>query len=426
MFKESIFNLYIGKDVHTNKHILYNTRTGMMIGVPDEAYQTLKNIHVFENPTSNRYITSFINRGFCVPDEINEHQHFFNHYLHFSNSEPEELSFTIAITTGCNYKCFYCFEEGSKVYRMTSESIQDICSFIEKKAASCTTCRTITLKWFGGEPLLDVHALQAIGSEIKSYCSKNQITFRTRIITNGSLLTDKTIDILCELNLISIQISLDGTCEEYCRCKKTTEKSYENVIRIIRTYCDRIHFNLRLNTYPGNFESIMQLTDFLYSDEKIRKYISLYLAPIEGDSFETFSPDAFADVNLTFLQHLYDIGWYSQLKHVMPSLRTSACYNLQSGNYTIDPLGNIFSCESHLGNPSSAIGHVKDDENIVTEKKQTLRCQYHHSINSQCLNCTYFPLCFSGCPRQPRYPSGCRAFQKQTLDTLTLISQIPE
>lgn len=424
IMKASKYNIKVAEI--NEKTVLYNTRTNMLIRVPNQAYELLTKVSDIENPQKQPYIASFIRRGFCVPQDLDESNHFWGQYLRFADTDSQELSFTIATTTACNYRCSYCFEEGSPIQNMSAETAEELCLFMEENARCVDGCKKISIKWFGGEPLLTYPIIVSVCERIQQYCTQHGIELRTRIITNGALLTEDMIQTLCRFGLISIQISLDGTCEQYCQCKGASPQDYHNVISVIRKFCDKVHFNLRFNCLPDNLQSLTELTDELYADQRIRDHVTLYLAQVESDAVLSFDAEEFAYAMETFLSHLQQIGWYSQIKNALPDRHTSICYALKKNNYMIGPSGDIFACESHVGNPSLRIADFKEDLHSITEKKKKFEQQFRRSLTGQCRQCTYFPLCFSGCPNKPRNEKACRSFQKQISVILREISCIPE
>lgn len=420
--KKSQYNLEI---IHSNdRQVIFNTRTGLLLRVPAQTYRQLEE---FE-PGSDQTIPSmpaFVRRGFAVPASMDESAQFFSQYLRFQEAEAQILSFTIALTTACNYRCFYCFEEGVQPRSMHATDAERLCDFIEKAASQATACRAIHIKWFGGEPLLAPNILRQIGERIQAYCGAHHLEFSTRIITNASLLTADHLDMLCRFNLTDIQISMDGRCDEYCLCKGAAAEDYHHVIDLIQNQCRRVHFILRLNCLPENYASILALVDALYIHEDVRKHVSIYLANVETDAAKSFSAREFADIHLDFLQHLFDLGWYSQIQNIMPAMHTTPCYNHQKGNYTIGPDGLLYICEADIGDAEKSIGCICENPQEIEQKKQALNHAFNLTFDSQCLNCSYFPICFSGCPRKRRDAEACSAFRRETRGILKLISQIP-
>lgn len=423
LMKESKYTIVVQQAHDTVT--LYNTRTGMLVRVPTKAYRHLQQASLAP-PAEKPYLAPFVRRGFCVPAPMDESQQFYAQYQRFQhNTTMEELSLTVAVTMNCNYRCLYCFEDGVSADTMRADTAEQLCIFIENTVYAHPECKAISIKWFGGEPLLALPIIRRITERIHGFCRQQEIAYRSRLMTNGALLTQETLDFFMQHHLVSAQIAMDGACEAYCHWKGTTPEHYRKVRKIIRDCCTQVHINLRLNAHPANFPSLMELATELYQEEAVREHISLYLAPVESSALPVFTPAEFADAQLAFLQHLFDLGWYTQINHALPRMRTAPCYNLQRHNFTIDPQGRIYACEADLGRPDAHIATLHTPFAELAKKKETLAEAYNVSLSSECKHCVFFPLCFSGCPRQRRTGEACLAFQRQTLGILKLIACIP-
>ena len=70
-----------------------------------------------------------------------------------------------------------------------------------------------------------------ISKELKKYLSP-LVTLKSRLTTNGVLLSMKNCKLLIdESNLTDVQITLDGTEEEYCKHKGANKTDYFKVIK---------------------------------------------------------------------------------------------------------------------------------------------------------------------------------------------------
>ena len=416
---------YVIEVAHTEgSGVLYHLRTNELLRVSEQAYASLKGLSETEQTTLDPYVRGFFRRGFCVPAEMDESARFFEQYLRFSEIGSEELSFTIAATTLCNYRCPYCFEEGARADTLTEHSCDAICDFMERMASQTEGIRSIHIKWFGGEPLLAYDGMLRISERILNFCTRHNLSLYTRIITNGSLLTDEMVSALLPFGLKSIQITMDGTCDDYCRNKGTTKENYETVLSLLDRLCEKVRFNIRLNVVSDNLSSLKDLATELYRNERIRNHVTLYPAQVESHAVPVLSATEYRTAHADFLQHLLSLGWHFQIKNALPERLNNACYGLDPQGYILDPLGNLYDCEMHIGTPSLRFATILEDRASLLAKKQAARKAFERSLSAKCLACAYFPLCFSGCPYKRREDEACLAFQGQVLDTLKLVAQI--
>ena len=98
---------------------------------------------------------------------------------------------SIEITRRCNLKCEHCLRGDSRNEYMSSETIHNV--FKDIKAVD-------QLLLTGGEPLLALNQIKEIANVIR----ENKIDVKTIWIgTNGTVLSDKVIDVLRELQKVS-------------------------------------------------------------------------------------------------------------------------------------------------------------------------------------------------------------------------------
>lgn len=424
MLKASRFNLIVAEC--NEKICLYNTWSGALVWVSRQVYQCLNQAMPMHLVQQDPRIMGLMRRGFYVPGDKDESSAYFATYHRFLDIEPESVCVTAAVTLACNYRCRYCFENSVLARENPCNSPEELCAFIEKAARSLTICKTIMLTWFGGEPLLNFDYILTASRRLLSFCQENGILLRTRIITNGALLTEETLNQLKHFGLESIQITLDGTKETYCAYKGAAPEDYDSVISMIRRHCRDVQFNLRLNCYPANLESLMDLADTLYRIPQVRDHVALYLAPVESCDFETFPPQDYADAHIRFTEHLYHLGWNKQVRNAMVSRCSSPCDFLKPEGFVADYDGNLYGCESNIGKTQARIAVFGDDMIHIQAQKRTQLRAYDQSLTEHCKNCAFFPLCFSGCPMHRRASSQCAAFQKMVLGILEINSRISD
>jgi probable molybdenum cofactor biosynthesis protein A len=96
-------------------------------------------------------------------------------------------SLRISLTGECNYRCFFCHGEGSKMTDIRKEnSKEEIYSLIKESIKNNYTDITFT----GGEPLLKLDDIIWYLNKLSEDTLKPYIT----IVTNGSLIEDKLLD----------------------------------------------------------------------------------------------------------------------------------------------------------------------------------------------------------------------------------------
>jgi len=144
-----------------------------------------------------------------------------SYYLTIPLNTPDRIS--IATSSSCNLRCRDCDSWKSKRIKdkLSKEDFKDI---IDK--ASLWSQKT-TLVFCGPEPLIDKNDL----FELIRHATKKGL--KSGLVTNGTLIDEKTAKTLIELKLDYIVISLDGARPKTHDFIKGTEGSFNKVIRAL-------------------------------------------------------------------------------------------------------------------------------------------------------------------------------------------------
>jgi MoaA/NifB/PqqE/SkfB family radical SAM enzyme len=134
---------------------------------------------------------------------------------------PYELE--VRVTNRCNLNCLFC---GNKLYADKSSEIDDL---IFKRVIR-EACE-MGVKYFhfcgGGEPLIRkslVNSLIAIAKNYNRY---------VKLITNGTLLDEKTIKNLVKINLDELTISIDGPTAKVHDYLRGTKGSFNRICQSV-------------------------------------------------------------------------------------------------------------------------------------------------------------------------------------------------
>ena len=168
--------------------------------------------------------------------------------------------YRILPTTGCNARCFYCFEQGVQIVNMNDDTAEAVIDYIKKTR---NPRKKIRIEWFGGEPLLRVMTIDRICSALNTA----GIEFVSTMTTNGSLLTPELLKkAKNDWHLDKAQITLDGIGEEHNRRKAYVAfpDAYEHALQTIASLVAAgIGVTVRMNMDRENAESIAKLYEYL-------------------------------------------------------------------------------------------------------------------------------------------------------------------
>jgi uncharacterized protein len=206
----SRYNLF--SDGLNGATIVANTLTGARAILP-KAYAA--DIQKLQQPGSAplqgldaAFAKAMIELGVLVPADSNELRKL--RYLQAHTvSSAKHLHLIVLPTEKCNFRCSYCYED-FKLGRMKPAMRQALKTYITTQAA---TLQSLSLDWFGGEPLLAFDVMADVLPEVKNACEKSGCRFTGHITTNGYYLTPDKAKKLLQWDLTSFQVTLDGPPE---------------------------------------------------------------------------------------------------------------------------------------------------------------------------------------------------------------------
>ena len=249
--KPSIYNRYIEKN---DCHLIFNSCSLSLVKLDECKFYSLQDgsLEPFSEDELQKlfemnFINSFPNESLNVAE-----QHFNSPY------KSNKFRLTVFTTTNCNARCPYCFQKGTKKINPTNDVEQDIIKLIlENKDKS------IDIKWFGGEPLLNVGMIDRISNQLDSL----GINYSASMISNGYLV-NQNINKFKSWKLKRIQITLDGIEDKYNSTKnyivKNDSNPFNTVISGIKNLLDiGISVSVRLNFDKNNYNDILDCINYL-------------------------------------------------------------------------------------------------------------------------------------------------------------------
>ncbi len=334
-----------------------------------------------------------IEHHFLVPCDYDEKKAVYSlrKIINLAKSPKEITGYTILPTTGCNARCFYCYEANFKHITMTEQTANDVVKFI---IAHCGEEKSVSLSWFGGEPTLCADRIAQICNALKD----NDIKYSSSMISNGYLFDEAMVKAAVDIwNLKNIQITLDGTEDIYNKTKAyvgVKTSAFKRVLDNIGLLADNnIRVSIRMNLDKHNAENLRELISLLVERFKDKKNIAAYVHPLFDDC--GFDPvkhtedDRLQLINIqtelnTFIS---DNGLYFEAKGALPSLKPNYCMADNDASVIIQPNGKLTKCE-HTDDADS----VGDIYSGITDKEN--RASWRETIEyDDCNDCVLFPKC---------------------------------
>lgn len=307
--------------------------------------------------------------------------------------------YNILTTTGCNARCFYCFEDGVDIKTMSSRTAEQVATYIYNNSLNT---EMVELRWFGGEPLVNYKAIDIICSNLQ----KIGQPFYSTISSNGTLIGLPHIyNSLKKWNFKKVRLSFDGLKEEHNRRKNypSIPDAYtvtlENVDKLIAI---GVETSIRLTFDENNLNDIFKVAEMLIKRYKDNKLVKVYSRCI----FEKLTTIA-ANNNLAQVKKLVEFkefidsllfknGLYDETKWQPIGYQPSFCAANNPNAVVIDPMGRLTSCETITPNTQ----FWGDITNGVTDDNEKNRWIEITPIKEKCKTCHFLPSCttFSLCP----------------------------
>ena len=350
------------------------------------------------NPDLNNKIAQYlIESYFLVPNDFDDKKfasNIIDTRLNIQNiyTNPPLSFFVILTTTGCNARCFYCFEQGAKVSNMNEQTAHDVADFIERKGD-----KKVRIQWFGGEPLVNIRAIDTISNDLKN----KKIIFTSKMVTNAYLLDEDVIKKAVNLwNLDSLQITLDGTEEVYNRIKnyvyKDVSSPFKRVLNNIESALKSgINVSIRLNMDEHNAEDLFDLSKMLVEKFHHYKNCYIYVVRLFEDTCSKIKNREANDrhkliKNSIELQKFIDDNMPKPDIDKLPkSFSTpNKCMASNDNSVMIVPDGHLGKCEHFVD--SDFFGSIYNDE---YDYKKIAKYKERKIVSSDCEYCKYRSLC---------------------------------
>lgn len=295
--------------------------------------------------------------------------------------------YRILTTTGCNARCFYCYEKGLKTVSMSIDTAIDTAKFI---LAHTKKDDIVSVEWFGGEPLLNIPAIDMISEYVLSRLPINT-QYRAGIITNGSMINEELIGKMVEnWGVQRVQITIDGVEAKYDDVKQLGKGSFEHAIDIIKKLVDKkIEVNIRINYDSSNIGDVEELAKY-FSTFSHKNGINVYAAKI----FSSKTKRGYFDLEKETIMvdeilHKYGL---KQKNDILPKVFKTTCMATYPGFFTIDPRGRVFKCDRRLLDKNT-LATVRNYDDSILEHHDWI----HLDVAEKCKTCKLYPLCWGGC-----------------------------
>ena len=367
---------YVVQQPVTDGLLLYNTLTcSMVLLQPDEAADL----------TAQREL---IDRWFLVPEDHDDRKlcRQVRQMVALLKPAAKTIStYIILPTTGCNARCFYCFEQGAKPVTMTTETASRVVRYIVAHRGN----EEVTLRWFGGEPLVNAKIIDQICAELR----EQGVPFRSEMTTNGYLMDADMVQRARDLwQLQHVVITIDGTEQTYNQVKSYVYRGVNAFERVLQNIglltAVGIRVLIRLNVDMYNIGEMGELVELLH--QRFGTNANLYVS-----SFVLYGGERSPEDNATLFaqrmqleQQIAQCG-YRFRRRLQNDIKVNCCWADDDGeSVLIVPDGHLGKCEHCIDR--EFFGHIDSEERneAILRKFKERRADIE-----ACTTCFYYPQC---------------------------------
>ena len=400
----SLFNIYI--PLNGSSFLLFNSISRRLIRLSSEE---LAKIESGSLPPWNPLILRLLDGHFVTPDPKNQYDTLRSVDTSWKKT-PSTHHLILMMSEACNFSCSYCNQGSSKDPLVLSRATFDsIITYVNHVTRSD---HTLDVSWFGGEPLLHLKLLSTYSKELSSLCAALGVYYKSRVITNGYLLSTESVELLLSSAISGAQVSFDGSSTDHNSSRyihaghDSYTKILDNITQCLQSFPD-FNICLRVNSTSRNIVNHRNLIDDLF-DRGLSGLSNFYvywghiydptLSRIDDaqeiDSI-LLSHEDFADGELTLNRYLRERG-FQPSKSV--NLTQGNCIATQQTSLLIRPNGDLHKCYIPVSNPTYGVGHIDDFLSVDTNSVFKQWNAWSAFDEPNCSGCRLLGSCRGGCP----------------------------
>lgn len=402
--KKSKYNIRIPIE---NIVVYYNSFTDQFLALSHHGDAVFNDVE-WENTFVKVYPAQFAKLkelGFIIDSNRNEiseirfqnKQEAFNSREHFIMVYP---------TQDCNLKCWYCYESHVADSFM-NKNVQDrIVRQIEKRI-EVNAFDSLKVAFFGGEPMLGFEEIAySLGKRLKTIVTGAGKSFQTFFVTNATMIGNKEIDMLKELNPY-FQITLDGNRKKHnvVRVRKNDARpTYDDIINAIKGIVDGIF-------HTGNYKQPIITVRINYDNDTLANLPELIadLGDIDHSAIMIHLERVWQtrktvnDEQRMMLREMIHTlifqGFY--VSHGCFGNKRVSCPAESVDYFIVNYDGNLYRCNGRTLLLNQKEGELSLNGDVVWDKtKQSERLGLATFENSNCLNCKMLPRCMGPCSQK--------------------------
>ncbi len=311
----------------------------------------------------------------------------------------------VATTWQCNLACSYCFVHQHGLSTANEQMSPELATrVVDALDVSLDSAEVICLHLYGGEPLMNLPAMEAM---VKRTGEKRTGRFRFAITTNGFSASLTALELL-EAGHFQVILSIDGPAEVHNECRRTKigMPTHTKIMRFLDNLRSRTHCSVRASAVVRSGWRLSQANAYLRS-------LPVHFIKAQAVRLPPGAPYAMSEIERQdYLSDLEAVG-----RHVISDLEagcspwddrfSSRVLQLLSGikrksfcgagetTFGITPDGTVLPC-TLIASHCARLGHITDKPALWLQAGHHWRAAQKR--RTRCNKCFAFSLCGGGCP----------------------------
>jgi uncharacterized protein len=381
--------------------LLYSTKKGSIVRL------SAAMLAAAQNNTLTEQHRETLKRLEVVVDDLKAERAAMANLVDSTNAKSNRFSAIIVLTLDCNLACPYCYEEGFRGDFAMSLATAGL--LVEHVKKQIELGREVQLRFYGGEPLMNIPLLRQIAEPIRAAADAKGSKFSFSLVSNGTLLTRQVVSSLLPLGLTSAQLTIDGPKEihDSQRPFASGAGSFEVILDNIKEIHDLLTLKLGGNFTQENYREFPGMLDALLERGIDPALLDpIMFAPVLPKSGEALPKDLGGCCLSSEEPWLAEAICYLReetLKRGFAAVRPAmgVCMVELDNELVVNWDGSLYKCPSFMGWPELSVGTL---ESGIKDFSESHNLTLWH--NDECLDCEYLPLCFGGCRLFPLLKNG--------------------
>ncbi|MDO4594991.1 MAG: radical SAM protein [Tissierellia bacterium] len=381
---------YVKKiEIEDDYQLLFNINSGKIIKINNERLEYILKQPDNEIPhfLKENFLTSNINREI---DKINER-------YYEDKKKGDHLILTIMLNKDCNMKCKYCHENGFKNGVYLDDKIANLILKKLRRYILVNKFKKVSIYYYGGEPFLSISRIDTLSKAILKLQNELKFELDFSISTNGTLLNDKSVDILVSNHIKSVQVSIDGPKFIHDKRRQLSGKSsFDIIMKNINKYKEHINFLIRCNIDKHNylyFDQLLKELKFRIGINDLNFYFD-FVSNTHNQTKHNHKYIFSTEEQMQIIKELWRIQINNNIKLKSKNIFEGRCGDISMANLTIDINGNLYTCPGLCSLENFKVGNIKYGYYPVMHD---LIC---NKLSNKCSKCEFLLVCRGGCRAQ--------------------------